>query len=185
MKTIASYILGYQKYLAELTPKLINNSTYENWVKRYVELLSLETIDFGNDVIVGYLGEYISTVREKKNLYPDVYEKTKRPDPFLSDLEWVIDTTIKEKRYSRLGKNSAGKPDNDLKKEIALKALQMPYSDAINFMGELAGAWVTSYPVASITEHETLVPPKKDATEAEYIYILVRRLQIEFLEWRR
>jgi hypothetical protein len=185
MTTIESYILGYQKHLADLTPKLINNSAYENWVKRYVELLSLETVDFGNDVIAGYLGEYISIVREKKNLYPDVYEKLKRPDPFLSDIEWVMDTIIKEKRYSRLGANSAKKPDNDLKKEIALKALQMPYSEAVNFMGELAGAWVASYPISSIAKYETLVPPRKDATEEEYIYILVRRLQMEFLEWRR
>src|SRR5687768_8373917 len=115
MTTIESYILGYQKYLADLTPKLIDNSVLENWVKRYVELLSLETIDFGNDIVVGYLREYVSIVHEKKYLYPDVYEKVKRPNPFLSDIEWVMDTIIKEKRYSRLGTNSVEKAGNDLK----------------------------------------------------------------------
>ena len=185
MTTIESYILGYQKYLADLKPKLIDNSAYGNWVRRYAEFLSSETVDFGNDVITGYLGEYVTAVHEQKGLYPEAYEKVRNPDPFLLDIQWVMDTIIKEKRYSRLETISAEKSDTDLKREIAQKALQMPYSDAVNFMGELAGAWVTSYPIASIAKYESLVPPRKDATEEEHIYILVRRLQIECLEWRR
>jgi len=185
MTTIESYILGYKKYLADLTPKLIDNSAYENWVKGYVKLLSSGTVDFGNDVIVGYLGDYVATVHEKKDLYPEVYEKVKHPDPFLLDIQWVMDTIIKEKSYPRRDTILAEKPTKDLKREIARKALQMPYSDAVNFMGELAGAWITSYPIASITKYEGLVPPRINATEEEYVYILVRRLQIEFLEWRR
>ena len=156
MTNIESNILGYQKYLADLTPKIIDNPTYRNWVRQYVELLALETVDFGNDVIVGYLGEYVSTVHEQKDLYPDIYEKVKRPDPFLSDIEWVMDTIIREKRYSRLETISAEKPDEDLSREIVRKALQMPYSAAVNFMGELAGAWVTSYPIALIAKYENL-----------------------------
>jgi hypothetical protein len=185
MTTIESYVVGYKKYLADLKPKIIDNSFYGNWVKRYVELLSLGTVDFGNNVITGYLGEYVTTMRAKKDLYPDAYEKVKRPDPFLSDIQWVIDTIIKEKRYARLETISADKPDTVLISEIAQKALQMPYSVAVNFMGELAGAWVSSYPIASIRKYENLVPPQKDAKEEEYVYILVRRLEIEFLEWRR
>src|SRR5689334_2735115 len=142
MTTIESNILGYQKYLTDLTPKPIDNSAYRDLVEKYAQQFSSGTVDFGNDVIAGYLGEYVKTIHEQKDLYPEVYRNVKHPDPFLSDIQWVLDTTIKERRYSRMEAASVEAAITDLKKEIAAKALQMPYAEAINFMGELAGAWV-------------------------------------------
>lgn len=182
MADIESVVSGYKKYLAELTPKFIDNSTYGGWIERYVKLLSSRTIDFGNDLIIGYLDEYVRIAHEKKDFYPEVYEKVKQPTPFLGDIQWAMDTIIKEMRYPRLKIISSEAHLTNLKSEIAHEAIQMHYSDAVNFMGELAGAWVTSYPIASIVKYEQFVSPRKNAPKEEYFYILARRLEIDFLE---
>jgi len=183
--TIESSILGYQKHLADLEPKPIDNSRYSSWVQEYVKMFSAGSIDFCIKAIMSFLGEYVKTIHKMKEPNRELFEKVKAPDPLLSDIDWVVDTIIKGKNYQRLELPSVEKLDGNLSRDIALKALKMPYEDSVNFMGEIIGAWVLTYPGDSIKKYEKYIDFRKQPSEDKYIYALVRLIEVEFMEWRK
>jgi hypothetical protein len=181
---------AYMKYLAHRESKPKNNVAYSGWINECAEYLASQTVEIGSRIIMGYLGEYIEGVRENREMYPDAYNKVLGPNPIISDFEWAIATTIKENKYTRFVTIPIVSIRTDVIKDIAKKALSMPYNDAVNLMGEIAGAWVLTYPPGvSMKEYVKIIfhhyPKGWPSEEEDFIYILGRHLDIEFLEWMR
>jgi len=172
-----------------------NEALYSRWILTYAEYLADKPMEICSRFITGFLSEYIGCVLKEKDKYPEAYKKVIYPDPITSDFLWAIDTTIKEKKYSRLETWSIASAGNtmdtsleDMINEVVEKALQLPYDEAINFMGEIAGAWILTYPM-EIFNQQSYVEMIFNALdgwpseEEDYIYILRRDLQMELWEW--
>ena len=169
-----------------------NEALYSRWIPTYVEYLANKPMEICSRFIMGFLSEYIGYVLKEKDKYPEAYKKVIYPDPVTGDFSWAMDTTIKEKKYSRLETWFTASDVNisieDMINEVVEKALQLPYDEAINFMGEIAGAWILTYPL-EIFNQQSYVAMIFNAVdgwpseEEDYIYILRRDLQMELWEW--
>ncbi len=138
-------------------------------------------------VIFGALGCYIQAVRREKETYFEAYQKIVEVDrPILNDFSWALETTIKQKKYKRINSFDRQGVETDLSNQISNLSLQLAYTDAINFMGELAGAWVLTYPIEAIKKQcGNFMPVDWAKDEEDYIFILDLRLEIELDEWRK
>jgi 1-acyl-sn-glycerol-3-phosphate acyltransferase len=189
-KNIKNDANAYASHLDNLKPKPMDASTYSELIGRYIVRLNRCSIDFCVATILASLEKWINAVRANKDKYSEEYTKSVNPDPYLSDLEWAIDTTVKKRNYQRhdqLHNYSADINQDDLAKEISSVALsQKTYDDMINFFGELAGSWILTYPIEATKKYDLVTFPDEWATEEiDYIYILRRYFDVNFEEWRR
>ncbi len=182
-----SYALRFMESLTNKEAKPKNKLSYADWVNKYLANLDSGSIDFGVQTIVGSLSKCIDKVRLSQDEHLSVHKREiSNPDYFLASLTWAIDTTIKERRYSRLKTALLLETTIDLADEISNTALSLPYDDMVDFMGELTGAWILTYPIDSIIKYDHDTSAAEWAKEeVDYIYILRRQFDVEFDEWRR
>jgi hypothetical protein len=140
---------SFANYIATLKPKKINNLIYYKTLKADLTYLLSMPISSTIKSITGYLRKYIGIIRQDNtNL---AFTIVNDPYNFLPDFEWSIDTIIKIHSYNR--KNNIPKirttPVSSIDK-IATLAADLNYEDAINYMGELAGAWILTCPIKVI-----------------------------------
>jgi len=174
----------YQQYLSSLEPKPMSSPAYSKWVGRYIKYLCSLPMEKSLECILDFSGEYtIHFARQEQGS-----NKKLSPDPILGDVEWAIDTILK----TRMGKNERYKTlltspfQKNLAQNITNTALKLPREDGINFVGELIGTWILTYPVKEIDKEEKIEFASSWAIDDEdYIYILRRSLLISFLEWRK
>lgn len=176
----------YANYLSKMKPRSRGAITYSELIAGYLRYLNSSSIALCVSTIMNSLGNYASKIRSDENRYLEVYEKVTKADQLLSDFEWAIDTTVKEKKYQRTKEISSEFLGIDLVAEISNNALKQSYDDAIGFFGEIAGAWILTYPIVSIRKYDRFLSSSEWATaEEDYTYILRRYLDVEINEWRR
>jgi hypothetical protein len=185
-KNFRNYVLRYMNYLSTLDSRPMTRTLYSEWMRKYLESLNQFPIDSCVSVILGSLEKYIKMIKSNKSTNVEAYEKTKNADLITTDFEWAVDTVVKHKEYQRQVNFLFSGIQFDLVDELSKIALRMPYHDAISFLGELAGAWVLTYPIAAIRFYERDLAPLDWANdETDYIHILRRRIHVEIDEWRR
>ncbi len=183
-------VQAVMRHLANMELKPKNDTVYSKWIEDPVKHLASHTVEIASRTIMGFLGEYGRGVLRKEVIIQDAYSNILTPDIFLGDFSWAIDTTIKENKYARFKTPPAESTDKDVAREVSKKALQLNYEDAINFMGEIAGAWVLTYPIISLKKEKYVAKifhskrgwPRK---EEDYVFILRRDLETEIFEWYR
>lgn len=187
---VKAKVRDYMQEIANTKPRPKNASTYSGWVNEFVEYLASQTVEMGSRMIMGmgYLGEYIKGVRENREFHPDAYNKVLNPNYIISDFGWAVYTTIQENKYPRFTTAPTAPVHKNIEKDVARKALSLPYDEAVNFMGEIAGAWVLTYPPGvSMEKYVELVfpgyPKGWPSEEEDLVYILVRLLDILQYEW--
>lgn len=180
------YSKDYSQYMSRLKPKQLNHSTYSEHLLEFLNSLVQARINSSVSTIFQALSEYIDCVEHDERQSKELREMLLRPDPFLTDFELALDTTIKERRYQRLQVIKGPKEKSDLARSISKVACQLQYNDAVDFMGELAGAWILAYPIEAIQMYEdTLLPLDWAREEDDYIFLLRRHFDIEIEEWRK
>jgi hypothetical protein len=184
--------LSFIKFLENQSAKSMMGGDNSAWIQNLISQLGCIPLEACVDIICGALDQYIDAVRKGKATDPEAYRMVNEIGrPILRDFDWALIATIKEKKYIRVNSKQELISDykkivNDYMTEIASKALQLPYDQAINFLGEFAGAWVLSYPIDSIKRNRGLFMPVDWASlEEDYIYILSLRLEYELEEWSK
>jgi hypothetical protein len=177
--TLEANKLAYLNHIHTMRPKLKQDSPiYTEWIESDLKFLASKSIQFCEKTIIGYTGQYWETIVANKDDYPDEYNKIHDYHPFLADFEWALNTTIKEKKYLRFTQVPIIETDVNLEATIAKRALTLSYDEAVNYMGEVAGAWILTYPVVAINKYEEQVILTQESTEEDYIYTLVRGIHI-------
>ena len=179
-------VTKYKQYLSDLDPRpmQMNSPAYSRWIGQYLEDLCSLPMEKSLACILDLTQEYtVHFARQEQGS-----SKKLSPDPILGDVEWAIDTTLKNsmgkrERYQAL---LTAPFQKNLAELITNTALTLPREDGISFVGGLIGTWMLVYPVQEIGEEEKIAFPSPWAVEDEdYTFILRRSLEINFLEWRR
>jgi len=168
----------YADYISHMRPRLRNVAGFSESIGKYLEQLNRNSIYYFRATIMGILSNYIEFIRANKDKYIDLYEKIVKPDPLLSDLEKAIDTVVKERKYQRLRPLRSGTievEEIDLENEISSIALKQSYDDMISFIGEIAGAWILTYPIEYLIKYDKVTYLREWATEENDCIFALRR----------
>ena len=187
------YSKEYSQYLSRLTPEHLgltarpmSSSLYSARLLEFLDSLVQLPIRTCVTIIFRALTLYINHLLNDSRYDQSFRETLSKPDPLLAKFEWALKATVKQRKYQRLQKFHGLKEELDLPARILDTACQLPFDDALDFMGELAGAWVLSYPAEAIRKYEDVLLPIDWATEEEdYVYTLIRHFDIEMEEWRK
>ncbi len=135
------------EWIDKTKPKPMNSSVYEEWLPIYLDAVDKYPLETGIRIIFEALGKYIEKVRKEGGVNSLAYRKvTDTYRPILGDFKWAVDTVIKQRKYSRQENfDEVFKENKKLVQEISSVMIRLAYEDAINFIGELTGAWKLSF----------------------------------------
>jgi len=187
------YSREYSQYLSWLTPEHLglaprpmNSSLYSRQLLEFLDILVKLPINTCVTTIFQALTLYICHLLNDNRYNQSFRDTLSKPDPLLAKFEWALKSTVKQRKYQRLKAFHGPKEAPALPARIADAACQLSFDDALDFMGELAGAWILSYPLDAIRKYEDVLTPMDWATEEEdCIFTLLRHFDIEMEEWRK
>ena len=177
---------GYSQYISRLTSKQLNSLSYSKHLPELLNSLVRVPINSCVSTIFKALSQYINYVKHDEQQSQHLREMLSKPDPVLTDFEMALDTIIKDRKYQRLEIFHGPNEKSDLAFSISQVACQLQYNDAIDFLGELSGAWILTYPLEAIRRYEDVLLPIDWADEEDdYIFVLRRHFDVEIEEWRK
>ena len=168
----------------ELKP--MQSPVYSEPLGRYLEILDHSPVDLGHRTIFGALLKYIQAMEADEVRFPLARKKaTGAIHPVLKDFIWAIESTVQRGGRQRMPAFQGPVNRMNFAAELCSLALQFEYEPAIDFLGELAGAWVLTYPMDAIRAYalDLLHEAEWITEEEDYQCVLRRDLDMEVEEW--